>query len=116
MLGLRLSRNIPVLLLALTFAVAGCAKKAPAPPPAPPPAPEVKEVPPPPPPAQQPEQTPPAPSVTGDDFQPAFFDFDSYTLRDDARAALDKNAKVLRDNAGINVTIEGHCDERGTSE
>ena len=50
------------------------------------------------------------------DFQPAFFDLDSYTLRDDARAALDRDAKLLRDNPTVNVTIEGHCDERGTVE
>jgi len=29
---------------------------------------------------------------------------------------LDANAKLLRDNAGAGITIEGHCDERGTAE
>ncbi len=96
--------------------VGGCAKK-PAPlPPTPPP---VATPVPTPPPAPTPEPTPTAPTthvVGSGDFQPAFFDLDSYTLRDDARAALDKDAKLLRDNPNVNVTIEGHCDERGTEE
>jgi peptidoglycan-associated lipoprotein len=50
------------------------------------------------------------------DFGPAFFDFDSYALRDDARSVLDRDARMLRDNMGTSVTIEGHCDERGTVE
>jgi peptidoglycan-associated lipoprotein len=51
-----------------------------------------------------------------EDLQPAFFDYDSYSLRDDARTALDRNAKLLRDNPNVAITIEGHCDERGTVE
>jgi len=54
--------------------------------------------------------------IGNSDLLPAFFDLDSYTLRDDARGALDRDAKMLRDNPTVNVTIEGHCDERGTSE
>jgi peptidoglycan-associated lipoprotein len=50
------------------------------------------------------------------DLQPAFFDYDSDALRDDARAALDRDAKLLRDNATLKIVIEGHCDERGTAE
>jgi peptidoglycan-associated lipoprotein len=101
--------------LILIVAVVGCAKKAPAPSPAPPVA--QASPPPTPPPATAPSDTTPTTTLVGSgDFQPAFFDLDSYTLRDDARAALDRDAKLLRDNATINVTIEGHCDERGTVE
>ena len=50
------------------------------------------------------------------EFEAVFFDFDSYSVRDDARAALDRNARLLRDNGSAQVTIEGHCDERGTVE
>jgi peptidoglycan-associated lipoprotein len=32
------------------------------------------------------------------------------------RAALDNNAKLLRDNSDSSITLEGHCDERGTVE
>ena len=62
-------------------------------------------------------QAPPAPpAVTSESLLPAFFDYDSYGIRDDARTALDGNAKQLRDNPGVAITIEGHCDERGTVE
>ena len=54
--------------------------------------------------------------VTANDFQPVFYDYDSSTLRDDARTALDANARVLREHPNVRVTIEGHCDERGTIE
>jgi peptidoglycan-associated lipoprotein len=44
-----------------------------------------------------------------------FFDFDKYELRSDARAVLQENARLLKENGG-NVVLEGHCDERGTEE
>ena len=44
------------------------------------------------------------------------FDFDRYTLRSGARDLLEKNFECLRDNANWKVTLEGHCDERGTIE
>lgn len=43
-----------------------------------------------------------------------YFDFDQYTIRRDAHAVLEHNAKWLRDAGGKIVLIEGHCDERGT--
>ena len=33
-----------------------------------------------------------------------------------SRAALDQDSKLLRENANLQITIEGHCDERGTVE
>jgi peptidoglycan-associated lipoprotein len=44
------------------------------------------------------------------------FDFDKYNLRSDAIQALNENAKVLMDNSEVKIRIEGHCDERGTTE
>jgi peptidoglycan-associated lipoprotein len=106
------------LLVVALVAIVGCAKKATEAPPTPPPAPPQTETtpptPPPPPPPTPP--TPPTPVIGSGDFQAVFFDFDSYTLRDDARAALDANAGMLRNNGGVVITIEGHCDERGTAE
>lgn len=49
-------------------------------------------------------------------FQTIFFDFDKYSLRSDAREALDANAEVLRANPSLAIVIAGHCDERGTDE
>ncbi len=46
----------------------------------------------------------------------AFFDYDKADLRPDARTALSKTAEFLKSNPGIKVTVEGHCDERGSTE
>ncbi len=45
-----------------------------------------------------------------------FFDYDKADLRDDARERLSKNADWLRSHPEFEVTLEGHCDERGTNE
>ena len=114
--------------------VAGCAKKQPAPvtqsaappagatTPAPPPAP-------PPRPAQQVEEsqvTPIAEDTIGNrsledlnrdsPFRPAFFGLDSADLDDAGRAVVNANADIMKKYPAWVVTIEGHCDERGTAE
>lgn len=45
-----------------------------------------------------------------------FFDTDIYTVRGDGRSTLDKQATWLKQYTNYQVTIEGHCDERGTRE
>jgi peptidoglycan-associated lipoprotein len=47
---------------------------------------------------------------------PVFYEFDSAEMSADAQSALTKNAEVLKQNATWVVSIEGHCDERGTAE
>ncbi|MFB3819653.1 MAG: peptidoglycan-associated lipoprotein Pal [Candidatus Methylomirabilales bacterium] len=49
-------------------------------------------------------------------LQDIFFDFDRDAIRDDQKAALDANAAWLKARPNAKVTIEGHADERGTSE
>jgi peptidoglycan-associated lipoprotein len=44
------------------------------------------------------------------------FDFDKYTLNAEARDTLKKHAEWLNKNQKVKIVIEGHCDERGTSE
>jgi peptidoglycan-associated lipoprotein len=44
------------------------------------------------------------------------FDLDESTLRDDARGVLQKNADWLRRWSSTRITVEGHCDDRGTGE
>jgi peptidoglycan-associated lipoprotein len=44
------------------------------------------------------------------------FAFDKYNLDDEAQAVLRRKAEFLQDNPEIYVTIEGHCDDRGTNE
>jgi peptidoglycan-associated lipoprotein len=44
------------------------------------------------------------------------FDFDQFTLSSEARKILGENAKYLNTNSGVQVVVEGHCDERGSDE
>ena len=44
------------------------------------------------------------------------FDFNLATLSEQARATLEKHALWLQNHRDARVTIEGHCDERGTRE
>jgi peptidoglycan-associated lipoprotein len=46
----------------------------------------------------------------------AYFDYDSAAIRPDAREALQKSADFLKNYPNTRVTIEGHCDERGSTE
>lgn len=46
----------------------------------------------------------------------AFFDYDKSEIRPDARDALSKTAEFLRTHPQVKVLIEGHCDERGSTE
>ena len=45
-----------------------------------------------------------------------FFDFDKSAIKDDQKAALGDDVTWLKAHAGAKLTIEGHCDERGTAE
>ncbi len=49
-------------------------------------------------------------------FRDIHFDFDSSTIKEEARLDADFNAQVLKDHPTWKITLEGHCDERGTSE
>jgi peptidoglycan-associated lipoprotein len=73
---------------------------------------------------------PPEPTVTGrpydnlspDDInrqsilKPVFFAYDSDELDEAARKTLESNAQILKDYKAWVLTVEGHCDERGTPE
>ena len=45
-----------------------------------------------------------------------YFDFDKSTLSPAAQDNLLRKAEWLRENSDATVTVEGHCDERGTNE
>ncbi len=45
-----------------------------------------------------------------------YFDFDSFTLRDDAKPVIEGHAKVLVAQKARKLTIEGHTDDRGGRE
>src|SRR5271157_2194342 len=46
----------------------------------------------------------------------AYFDYDKADIRADAKEALAKTADFFRNYPQLRVTIEGHCDERGSTE
>jgi peptidoglycan-associated lipoprotein len=119
----------------------GCAKKKvaaqAAPPPAPPaavaerpqPAPQpvraAVSTPAPAPVAQQPARMPDAPTRARIDtllarIEDAYFDYDQHNLRPDAIKALEGDSSelrdILKDYPDYKLTVEGHCDERGSAE
>jgi peptidoglycan-associated lipoprotein len=49
-------------------------------------------------------------------FSRVFFEFDSAELNADGRSALDANATILGEYPDIRVEVQGHADERGTTE
>ena len=118
----------------LVMLVTACtARSSPVSPPAPPPAaPEISA-----PPALRPPPGPPPPAplvppeaIPQDRFESrslddlnresplriVFFDYDRAELGEEARAALRTNADLLNSSMSWVITIEGHCDERGTAE
>ena len=119
--------------LAATVAVSGCGKKkpvppAPTPPPASAPATTTPPSPPPPPPAPQPA---PTHTPTEDEafasksleqlngehpLGDAYFELDSYDIRSEARPVLQKDADWMKRWPSTKITVEGHCDSRGTAE
>ena len=55
-----------------------------------------------------------AAATAGSGLQDAFFGFDSWTITDGGKQVLGTDAQWLKANDGKALTIEGHCDERGT--
>jgi len=78
----------------------------------------VTEPPPPPPPPVAPKPT--FEQMLSGSVADAYFDYDKSDIREDARAALTKDADALKaifsSFPDASVTIEGHCDERGSAE
>jgi peptidoglycan-associated lipoprotein len=124
-------------LILITVVVVGCGKKQPplsrpTPPPLPPTTagPSAPTRPPAPPqPVAEPTIVPPEPvrddviaSASLDDLnrssplKPVFFEYDSSEVSAAGQAVLNENATVLKRYPTWTVTIEGHCDERGTAE
>lgn len=55
-------------------------------------------------------------AVAGPVIGDVFFEFDSSALSDEAQKQLKQNATWLGKHPMVSVTIQGHCDERGTDE
>jgi peptidoglycan-associated lipoprotein len=54
-----------------------------------------------------------ASSVAG--LRDVLFGYDSWTISEEGRQALNRDAEWMKSNSGALVKVEGHCDERGTS-
>ncbi len=113
----------PEVVQAVPAAVGPPAAVAPAPPPTPPPAPApVAETPVtrPPAPAETPvapAPPPPAPiAPAAPPLKDVFFAYDKSALPADQQGSLNEDAAWLKANPGVKITVEGHCDERGTTE
>jgi peptidoglycan-associated lipoprotein len=106
---------IAALTLALTSGCSSRKKVSGGPEPPPPPETQTEA-----PPVETPPPPPTTPPSTEEDAQAnlndAYFDYDDASLRDDAKAALEHNAKFMEGRNGVNVVVEGHCDERGSVE
>jgi peptidoglycan-associated lipoprotein len=69
-------------------------------------------------------QAPPPPQQTtateeelfNQNIKDIFFDYDKYDIRPDQQAAVQADATFLNQHPTINITLEGHCDERGSTE
>jgi len=48
--------------------------------------------------------------------QDIYFDYDAYTLSEPAKKVVDEKISFLKRYSKVRVTVEGHCDERGTTE
>ena len=57
-------------------------------------------------------------AMSGTDFmnQDVLFAYDSFTLSNEAKSVLERKAAWLAENPQVKVQIEGHCDERGTTD
>ncbi|MGB7148693.1 MAG: peptidoglycan-associated lipoprotein Pal [Terriglobales bacterium] len=45
-----------------------------------------------------------------------FFDYDKYDIRASEQGSIQADAQFLQQHPDIHITIEGHCDERGSTE
>ncbi|MGB7024890.1 MAG: peptidoglycan-associated lipoprotein Pal [Candidatus Acidiferrales bacterium] len=68
------------------------------------------------PPAPAPAPAPDINALFTQNVKDAYFDYNKSDIRDDARDPLQKDAEFLRSYPQVSVTIEGHCDERGSEE
>jgi peptidoglycan-associated lipoprotein len=132
MMHVRRLLSIFALVAVLAVVMAGCRRQVPPQTPAPPPPPPAAPAAPPPPPPPPPPApvAAPAPLTEEEIFArktlaelnaerplgDVLFDYDQSTLREEARPILQKNAEWIRRWSSTRVTIEGHCDERGSAE
>lgn len=55
-------------------------------------------------------------SSSASGLRSVYYDYDQALVRSDSAVILEGNAAWLKANPGRNVSVEGHCDERGSNE
>jgi peptidoglycan-associated lipoprotein len=70
----------------------------------------------PPPPPPPPQATLTDEDLFGRNVKDVYFDYDSDAIRPDQQAAVQGDAQFLNQHSNIQFNIEGHCDERGSTE
>lgn len=55
-------------------------------------------------------------TLDGRSLETVYFDYNAFTLSAEARQAIARNATRLKANPTVKITVEGHCDERGSDE
>jgi peptidoglycan-associated lipoprotein len=135
LIGTKMMRRHGLALVLVALVAASCTKKIPpvtTTPPQPTPPVATTAPPAPPPPAQRVDDNLPVPvQPVADDaigsrsiedlnrnspLKPVFFPLDAFELDADGRAVATANAEVLKRYPSWMITVEGHCDERGTAE
>ncbi len=112
----RLTLGIALVVVVAALAVSGCAHKKPALPTNPTDT-GTQTTPPPAPPAQRDTTIDEHPGQQTEDvaaLNDVHFDYDSSDLTDEAKATLSENGAYLLKHTDVSISIEGHCDERGT--
>lgn len=71
--------------------------------------------------APPPPPPPPAPSLSDDQLfaqnvKDVYFDYDKSDVRGDQQSVVQADAAFLQQHPNMSVTVEGHCDERGSTE
>jgi peptidoglycan-associated lipoprotein len=71
--------------------------------------------------AQAPPPPPTTPTVSDEDLfsqniKDVYFDYDKSDIRGDQQTSVQANAQFLTQHPNVNITIEGHCDERGSTD
>jgi peptidoglycan-associated lipoprotein len=62
------------------------------------------------------QQVRPRRASTEAELQRIHFDYDRSAIKSEYKSVLEGNAKWINAHSGANVVIEGHCDERGSTE
>jgi len=56
------------------------------------------------------------PQTVSANLERVYYDFDSSSLTSSGRSSLGSNSSVMKGHGDLKIEVQGHCDERGTTE